>query len=418
MVRSVGREAASGGRGGAWRQVLILSVTETLSWGVLYYAFAVFLTPMSADLGWSQAHLTGAFSVALLVSGLAAVPVGRWLDRHGARGLMTAGSCLASGLVLAWAGVENLPLFYLIWVGIGLAMAAVLYEPALATVASLFPEARERGRALTLLTFVAGFASVIFLPLSGWLVRSQGWREALLYLALILGVGTIPLHWLGLREKQVAPRPIAAAGAGLTVREALRGSAFWWLSGAFVLAMIALVAVTVHLIPLLLARGFSATFATTAAGLIGLMALPGRLLFTPLGSVLPRHKVTAAMFALQALSLVVLMGAESEWRVLLFVVLFGASFGAVTPARAALVAERFGTVAYGGISGVLALLLTVARASAPVGASGLAAWWGGYTAVLWTLVVLSALAAAAILMVARDSGPRSEPEISPLAGRR
>ncbi|MDQ3045559.1 MAG: MFS transporter, partial [Chloroflexota bacterium] len=336
----------------AWRQVLILAITETFSWGVLYYAFSVFLTPMSIDLGWSHARLTGAFSVALLVSGLAAVAVGRWLDRHGPRGLMTAGSCLATGLVLAWAGVDSLPLFYLIWVGLGFAMAAVLYEPALATVANWFPQARERGRALTLLTFVAGFASVIFLPLSGWLVRSQGWRAALVYLALLLGVATIPLHWLGLRERPGARDRKVTAGTGWTVREALRGGAFWWLSGAFMLAMLALVAVTIHLIPLLLARGYSATFATSAAGGIGLMALPGRLLFTPLGSVLPRHIVTAAMFALQALSLVVLARAEREWHVVLFVILFGASFGAVTPARAALVAERFGTLAYGGISGV------------------------------------------------------------------
>src|SRR5919201_3662753 len=77
-----------------WVLVGALGVTETISWGVLYYAFSVFLQPMEADLGWSRAATTGAFSLALVLSGFAAIPVGRWLDRHGARLLMSAGSCV------------------------------------------------------------------------------------------------------------------------------------------------------------------------------------------------------------------------------------------------------------------------------------------------------------------------------------
>src|SRR5687767_15831922 len=78
-----------------WAIVVALGVTETTSYGILYYAFAVLLGPMERELGWSRAQLTGAFSLALLVSGVAAVPVGWWVDRHGARLLMTVGSCLA-----------------------------------------------------------------------------------------------------------------------------------------------------------------------------------------------------------------------------------------------------------------------------------------------------------------------------------
>src|SRR5688572_19298616 len=130
-----------------WVLVAALGVTETVSWGILYYAFTVFLQPMEAELGWSRAALTGAFSLAVLVSGLAAVPVGHVLDRHGARALMTVGSCAGTLLVLAWALVEHLVVFYSIWVGIGLAMAAVLYDPAFAVVTVWFR--RLRGRALT-----------------------------------------------------------------------------------------------------------------------------------------------------------------------------------------------------------------------------------------------------------------------------
>src|SRR5262249_50942826 len=113
-----------------WVLVVTLAVTAPTSWGVLYYAFAVFLAPMQESFGWSRAAMTGAFSVALLLSGLAGVPAGRWLDRHGPRALMAVGSVAAALLVLAWAAVRNLAMLYLVWAGIGVTMAAVLYEPA------------------------------------------------------------------------------------------------------------------------------------------------------------------------------------------------------------------------------------------------------------------------------------------------
>src|SRR4051794_26997267 len=156
-----------------WVIVAALAVTETISWGILYYTFAALLPAMEADLGWSRVTLTGAFSLALLLSGMAAPLFGRWLDRRGARLLMTLGSCVATALVFAWAGVEHLGTFYLLWPGMGVCMAAVLYEPSFVVVTAWF--VRQRARALSFVTFVAGFASVLFIPLATELARVLGW---------------------------------------------------------------------------------------------------------------------------------------------------------------------------------------------------------------------------------------------------
>ncbi|HRA48658.1 MAG TPA: MFS transporter, partial [Thermomicrobiales bacterium] len=109
-----------------WTIVGTLSLTETVSWGVLYYAFSVFLVPMHRELGWSNAQMTGAYSLALLLSGLTAPLVGRWIDQRGSRVLMTGGSALGVTLVLTWSQVNTLWAFYLLWAGIGVAMAATL----------------------------------------------------------------------------------------------------------------------------------------------------------------------------------------------------------------------------------------------------------------------------------------------------
>src|SRR5918997_5843222 len=229
-----------------WRIAGTLAFTETVSWGILYYAFAVFLMPMQEEMGWSPTAITGVYSLGLLVSGLAAPLVGRWLDSHGPRGLMTLGSTLGTVLLLAWASVEDLWVFYLVWVGMGLAMAATLYEPAFAALAKWFE--RGRGRALLLVTLAGGLASTIFLPLSAWLVGAQGWRGALLALAALLALLTIVPHALVLRRRPAdlgllpdgiepanssqeemarAPHEPREESKSVPLGAALRGLAFW-----------------------------------------------------------------------------------------------------------------------------------------------------------------------------------------------
>jgi MFS family permease len=396
-----------------WTLVVALGVTETVSYGILQYAFPVFIAPMGAELGWSTAAVTGAFSLATLVSAAAAVPAGRWVDRHGPRGLMTVGSVLAALLLFGWSRVRTIEGFYALSAGLGLAMAAVLYEPAFTLVANWFH--RLRGRALTVLTFIAGFASVIFVPLATGLVQVHGWRQALVWLAAILAVTTIPPHALLLRRRPedlgLHPdgAPSAAADAvdgarepSVPARAAVRSRSFAWLAASFALSALTGTAVAVHLIPLLLERGHTPAFAGAALGMVGLMALPGRLIFTPLGSRWPRAAVTAAIFALQALGTAALLidGNAGVWT---FVALFGAGFGAITPARAALVAELYGRASFGAVNGTLALLLALARAAAPIGASLLYLAGGGYPLVLAVLAALSLASAAAVLGAGRRS---------------
>ncbi len=169
----------AGGRR-AWGIVATLAVTETVSWGVLYYGFSVFLRPVSEALGWSRGSMSAAFSVALLLQGATAVLVGRWLDRHSPRLLMTVGSCLATVGVVLWSQVNTFAAFAVLWAAQGVVMATVLYEPAFIVVTKWF-SAVDRRRALTAVTLVAGFASTIFLPLENALIERYGWRSALGY---------------------------------------------------------------------------------------------------------------------------------------------------------------------------------------------------------------------------------------------
>jgi MFS family permease len=397
-----------------WVLVVTLGVTETISWGILYYAFAVYLAPMQAELGWSRGDMTGAFSLALLVAGLMAVPVGRWLDRHGPRGLMTVGSIAATLMVLAWSGVSNLAQLYLIWAAIGLTMAATLYDPAFATATRWFE--RQRVRALTVITLIAGFASTIFVPFAGWLVQAQGWRQSLVILAIVLAIGTIVPHAVLLRRSpedlgmhpdggpMLQPRGKPLSDPGMGVGQALRHASFRWLVLAFWLATISTIAVGVHILPYLEDRGYDATFAATVTGLIGAVQVLARLLLAPFGNRANPRLLAASMLALQPLSLLVLVLVRTTPGVFLFVALFGAQRGLNTLARPALLAELYGRAQYASIAGVLQFAVSLAQAAAPVGAGIAYDLSRSYEPVFWALTVISAIAVAAVLPARREPG--------------
>jgi MFS family permease len=385
-----------------WVLVVMLGVTQTITWGILYYGFAVFLPAMEADLGWSRGAMTGAFSLATLLSGLCAAPVGRWLDAHGGRLLMTAGSVAAALLVLAWSRVTSLGQLYLLWVLIGITMSAVLYEPAFAVVTAWFE--RKRTRALTAVTLMAGFASTIFLPLESWLIGLQGWRAALVTLAALLALTTIAPHALFLRRRpedlglQVDGDPTppsyareTARRAAGSVREALRDPSFRWLVVAF--------AVHIHLFAYLQDRGYDPALAAWAAGLIGAMQVLGRIVLALLGDRLPLRLVAAVVLGIQPLSLLVLLLVPGQVGVFACVALFGSSKGAMSLVRPSSVASLYGRERYASVAGALAAFVSVANALAPISGGAAHDLFGSYDPLLWGFVALSAVAAWAALRV-------------------
>ncbi len=392
-----------------WVLATVLGFTETVSWGVLYYTFSVLIAPTTAELGWSRAEISGALSVMLVVSGVVGLAVGRWLDEHGPRLLMTIGSIVAVPLVIAWSQVRDLTSFYVIWILIGIAFAATNYGPAFATIIVWFR--RDRSRALTLVTLIAGFASTVFVPLAAWLVSIQGWRSALVTLAIVLGLLTIAPHALLLRRRPadvgagVDGDPVAAGPDAIVAepelsssfREALRHPTFKWLALAFALYALG-VGVPVHLVAYLGDHGYSLGFAAAAAGGIGAAQVLGRLLFAPLERRFAPRTISLLIYAGQPLALLILLFVPSEIGVVAFVLLFGAARGAETLVRSTIVAGLYGPRRIASIAAVLTLATTLTQAISPVTLGAVYDAVGTYVPGIWALIALSVVAAGAVYL--------------------
>jgi hypothetical protein len=190
---------------------------------------------------------------------------------------------------------------------------------------------------------------------------------------------------------------------------AIRTPAFALLTIGFTCSMMVIVALGVQLVPLLLARGLTPLEAAGIGGLIGVTAMPGRIIFTPLGAVISRHAVAAAIFASQAAGLLALLYLPGSLGLTTFVILYGIGFGAITPARAALMVETFGPRWYGTINGRSVVLGTLFRAGAPVGLGLLLDRSDDLTTPLWALTLLVLTASASVAAAARYPVHRAGP---------
>ncbi len=149
-----------------------LCLTQITGWGILYYAFPVLVPRITASTGWSTTATTAAFSVALLVSALVGIPVGRLLDHRGPRAVMTTGSVVGVLGLLIVAAAPGLPVFFAGWLLAGVAMAATFYQPAFAALTRWHQP--DHLRALTTLTLAGGLASTVFAPLTQALSQHLG----------------------------------------------------------------------------------------------------------------------------------------------------------------------------------------------------------------------------------------------------
>jgi MFS family permease len=371
-----------------------LCATQITSWGVLYYAFPVLAGDITATTGWSTAAITAALSASQLVAAFVGIPVGRRIDRHGPRAVMTAGSVLAVPAVVLVATAQSLVWFVAAWLVAGMAMGAVLYPPAFAALTRW--HGPDPVRALTILTLAGGLASTVFAPLTAALAAHLDWRTTYLVLAAILAAITIPAHWFGLREPW-PPRP-EPGRVDADPRHTARSGTFLALAVALSLAGLATFAALINLVPLLAERGISTGIAAVALGLGGAGQVVGRLGYAAIvrhTTVLTRTVAILAALGVTTAALGVLTTAVA---LIVGAVVAGMARGVFTLLQATAVTDRWGRRYYGHLTGLLSAPMTITMALAPFAGAALAGLVGSYHTAFLVLGALAAVAAVLSLL--------------------
>ncbi|KQX82619.1 MFS transporter [Streptomyces sp. Root1310] len=368
-----------------------LCATQITSWGIVYYAFPVLNPEITSQTGWSAGTTTAAFSLALVVSALAGIRVGRVLDRRGPRLVMTAGSVLGALSLVIVAAAPRPGVFFAGWMLAGLAMASTFYQPAFAALTRWW--APDHIRALTIVTLAGGLASTVFAPLTALLTDHFSWRTTYLLLAAVLAAVTIPAHALALRGPWPrAPRPSTSPGGSAAA--VARSRTFRLLAAALTLSSFAMYAVVVALVPLLLDRGCSTTQAAWALGLGGAGQTLGRTLYATLARRVGTTARTVTLPTLGGVTTAAFAIVPGPYALLVALsIAAGTVRGNLTLLQATAVTDRWGTSHYGRLSGLLTAPATAAAALAPFAGAALAAAFGGYPHPFASLALVSVLAA-------------------------
>ena len=388
-----------------------LSLTQLISWGSVFYLFALLLEPVERELGLSRADASLAFSLALLAEGLLAWPVGRLIDRGHERLVMTLGSLVvALGLALHTL-VDSLAGYYGVWILLGVGLAGTLYPPAFAVVIRRYPN--DFRRAIIVITFLGGLASTVFMPLIAWLMSQLGWRLALWPLAALHLLVCAPIHATVLRKAPPPLKTSAHAPRAPLHRHLL--SAPYLLVGLFIVLLMGVTAaLPAHMVSLLRSYGLNETWVIAVPAAVGLLQVGGRALLFFFEHHLNLHQVNRLIPCLIPTGLLILLlapwaGTLQITLVVLFVAVYGMGNGMLTIVKGTAVAEYVNREQAASLNGALGLPMALGRAAAPW---LLGLMWtpaAAYSSGLWLMLGLSVLGVLALVLAQRLAAPHPSP---------
>lgn len=398
-------DGLAAGRDPLMRAVWALGITELVAWGTTFYALGVLGRPISADTGWSQSLVFGGMTAGLVTSGLLSTWIGRLVDRHGGRPVMTLGLVLAALGLLVISASRTEWVYLAGWLMLGPAMRMILYDAAFAAIVQVLP---TRGRrAISYLTLFGGLASTVFWPIGHWLDGEIGWRATLVVFAALNLLVCAPLTWWGLARRDegrsrggdaTTDPPSHPDLAHPPLQGAQRSAAVLLFSLVLAANSFVFGALSVHLVSVLQSSGIPLGIAVGLASLKGVAQVAGRVWELTLGQGLSAVTLGRLAIVLLPASLAVLLLAGASYETaLVFTLLLGVSNGLVTIVRGAVPLALFGSEGYGAMLGILAAPQLLMSALAPFAFAAIVEAFGARTG-LWVL-----LAAAAVSMAAMEA---------------
>ena len=358
------------------------------------YGFSVFNKPLSAELGAPVASGNWAYQIALVMLGLSAAAVGKWVERSGPRKTMAASClCFCGGLLLTALGVNfkslGLVLFGYGFVGgIGLGLG---YISPVSTLVKWFPDRPGMATGMAIMGFGGG--ALIGSPLGQELMKyfaasdgsSTGALMALVTMAclyaffMICGAILIRVPAADWKPEGWTPKPRAAGGmitsASVSVDTAWKTPQFWFLWVVLCMNVSAGIGVLGRAADMCQDMfGVSAAIGAGFTGLLSLFNMGGRFVWSSVSDLTGRKTVYCIYFLLGALLYGLLPWTQETQNRTLFVVftaliisMYGGGFATIP----AYLRDMFGTFQVGAIHGRLITAWSMAAVIGPLLINGL-----------------------------------------------
>jgi predicted MFS family arabinose efflux permease len=333
-----------------------------MGWGTTSLP-AVLGEQFARDLGISLPSAFAGTTAMLVVMGVAGPLLSGSFVKYGARLVMSAGSMLAAPGFFLLAAAHGPLLFYVGWMVIGVAGAAMLSTASYILLNEIAGSGAKR--LIGLLMLATGLSNSLFWPISAALSDLVGWRTTVAIYGFMMLLVCFPLHFFVLPAKAVtvpkASGDAAMAGVGepdrrvfllLMIAVTLSGLGTWGFSSS--------------VIQLLKIQGVEADLAILVGSAVGWFQLFARVLDLFGGKRwdgLTTALVGGVMLPIGFLAS--LVGGAASWAVFGFIALYGLASGTMAVARATMPLVFYDQAAYVRAMSRISLPLSIGAAVAP-----------------------------------------------------
>jgi MFS family permease len=374
--------------------------------GIGFYVLPLFLGPLQAERGWSNAHVSGATGLYFTVSGLTAAAAGRAVDRGDPRRYMLVGTVLLALSLAAVGHVRSLWQLYLVYpaMAAGFALAANVPTNTILTRWWI----TRRGQAMAVAFSFISLGGAVFAPLGRRLLDHGGLELAAPVLGGIVAAVALPViafvlvsapEDLGL-EPDGVHRPHAVTTMGDQRRawgrgEAARTGAFWAILVGFMLVLVCQIGFLTHQVAFLETR-FSPTTAAFAVSVTALGSAVARLVVGVFADRVDKRHLTVGLVLAQAAAVGGLQVTEGHVASFALVLVFGFTMGNIFMMQALLVGEIYGITSFATVYGMTAAAGQTASGLGPVLVGALEQASGGYRLPFLVTTALTVVGAAVL----------------------
>ena len=386
---------------------------------------AVFIFPMSEDLGWSRTLIAGAASLGGLVATVASPVVGWALDRYGARTILTV-SILVLGLStisLAWATV---PIAFYLAYGTG----RVLFSSPLNIGPSVVVSrwfVRRRGRATGMLFLSHSLGMITFPLIAGLVIKYRGWEDAWIVLGVLVWVLALgPVSMLirqspesvgllpdgDLPEQPGAGNDVATAveEVSWTLREAMRTPTLWLLALATGSLFLLQSGTNIHQGAYFLDQGLGVGVSAATLSVNAVFTGAGSLFWGWLVDRVPVRFTYAGVALMMAVALVLFPSADSVIEALAVAAIFGAAVGGILVVPVVAYANYFGRRSLSVIRGVTEPFVSLGQAIGAIFSGAIYDVTGSYKDAFLILAILGFATIGMLLLTRAPVRPGVETE--------
>lgn len=384
----------------------IVFLSSALTIGSSNYAFGLYVEPLQETFGWSRTAILGSLSF-WAVGSLSAPMLGRFMDNYGARPL------IVGSLILFGVSLVLRPLMTELWHFYALsflqffAFSGMNMLPAGRLVGLWFP--KSKGRAMGFTMMGNNFGGLTVPVLTGYVLAVATWGSAFVVTGILaFAIALLAALFVHERTPNMAAAreddssPAVSGLAGLTVKEALRSDAFYYVTVATALGSFTYSALLPQISTHLLDQGTDDATVVTLLSLLAGFGMAGKGVFGYLAERFTARIAMMLSLAGQTALISVIVAYPAGPHLWIVVPIFGFFFGAYGVLMTLLLQENFGLKYFGSISGLSGLVGMISMVAGPLMAGASFDYLDSYGP---AFLAVAALFVTAILLLTRVRSP-------------